>query len=77
MNTQMCTTRFQHPPVYVPVTGKQVTEQDELQVLLMTVVPTFLRLGSSIYWEANNEARTKIGVAYRRGINTSKPHLIQ
>ena len=43
---------------------KQATEQDELQVFLTIVVPTFLRLGSSIYWEVNNGARTKTGIAY-------------
>lgn len=43
---------------------KQAAEQDELQVLSMIVAPTFLRLGSGVYWEVNNGARTKIGIAY-------------
>lgn len=43
---------------------KQAVEQDELQVLSTIVVPVCLRLGSSAYWEDNNGARTKIGIAY-------------
>jgi len=41
--------------------GKQATEQEELQVFSTIVVPM---LGSGVYWEVNNGARTKTGMAY-------------
>lgn len=42
---------------------KQAAEQDELQVLLMIVVHTLLRLGRNFCWELNNGTRTKTGIA--------------
>lgn len=55
----------------------QDTEQDKLQLLSPIVVPMFLRLESSAYWEVNNGGRTKIQIAYWKGTNTSKPHFIK
>lgn len=56
---------------------KQTTEPAGLQIWSMIVDPMSLRLESSIYWEVNNGARTTTGIAYYRGINTSKPHFIK
>lgn len=43
---------------------KQATQQGKLHILTIMVVPTFLKLGRSVYWELRSEYRTEIGITY-------------